>query len=403
MKIGIVAPGRFHAFELARALLERGHRVTVFTNYPQWAVERFGLGRQHTRGFWLHGAVARFRRAFRGVGLDRPTEVALHRIFGRWACSRLAREDWDVIHPWSGVAEESLWGLAARPPLKLLMRGSAHIRTQARLLREEEQRTRKSQDRPSAWMVAREEREYSAADRIVVLSSFAYDTFVAEGVDPDRLIVLPLGASLARFRPAPDVVRERCRRILSGRPIRVLFVGTLSFRKGAWDLSSVVRRLVQEGFEFTCVGPRLPEVSEIVSGLKGLTSFRPKVLEEQLVAEYAAGDVFMFPTIEDGYAQVLAQAAASGLPILVTTNCSGPDLVREGMNGWILPIRSPEAFVERLRWCAAHRRELAAMVERTYLEFQPRDWSHVAADFEALCRAARAPRHSSRAGAVSTA
>jgi glycosyltransferase involved in cell wall biosynthesis len=82
---------------------------------------------------------------------------------------------------------------------------------------------------------------------------------------------------------------------------------------------------------------------------------------------------------------VLAQAAASGLPILTTTNCAGPDLIREGKTGWVLPIRSPEAFIERLRWCDSHREELAAMVRRIYTEFKPRDWADVAADFETLC------------------
>ncbi|MFQ5872901.1 MAG: hypothetical protein ACE5JL_03755, partial [Dehalococcoidia bacterium] len=58
----------------------------------------------------------------------------------------------------------------------------------------------------------------------------------------------------------------------------------------------------------------------------------------------------------------------------------------------VLPIRSPEAFVERLRWCDAHREELVAMVRRIYDDNQPRDWADVAADFEALCRAGRTAR-----------
>jgi glycosyltransferase involved in cell wall biosynthesis len=100
----------------------------------------------------------------------------------------------------------------------------------------------------------------------------------------------------------------------------------------------------------------------------------------------------VFPTIEDGYAQVLAQAAASGLPILTTTNCSGPDLVREGENGWVFPIRSPEAVIERLLWCGTHRAELAAMTRRVYDEFRPREWSETATEFEELCCVERAER-----------
>jgi glycosyltransferase involved in cell wall biosynthesis len=96
--------------------------------------------------------------------------------------------------------------------------------------------------------------------------------------------------------------------------------------------------------------------------------------------------VFLFPTIEDGFAMVLAQAAAAGLPVVTTANCAGPDLLREGETGWIVPIRSPEALAERLRWCDGHRPELAMMVARIHEQFQPRDWSDVAADLEAVCQ-----------------
>src|SRR5206468_620270 len=95
---------------------------------------------------------------------------------------------------------------------------------------------------------------------------------------------------------------------------------------------------------------------------------------------YRQSDVFLFPTIEDGYAVVLAQAQAAGLPILATTNCSASDFVRDGENGWILPIRDPAAFIERLEWCDAHRNELARMVWATFDRYQPRDWSNVASD-----------------------
>jgi hypothetical protein len=51
----------------------------------------------------------------------------------------------------------------------------------------------------------------------------------------------------------------------------------------------------------------------------------------------------------------------------------------------VLPIRSPQEFIECLLWCDAHREELAAMVRRIYNDFKPRDWADVAADFESIC------------------
>lgn len=384
MKIAIVVQGRFHAFDLARALLDRGHAVTLFTNYPGWAVERFGISRRHVRSYTLHGALVRMLGRLSAAMWWPAHETLLHTLFGRWAAAELAREPWDVIHCFSGISEELLRvpELAGIP--RLLMRGSAHIRTQARLLAEEEQRTGRPLDRPTPWMLAREEREYALSDRIVVLSSFARDSFVAQGVPADRLALLPLGVDTARFRPDPVVVEERCRRILSGAPLRVLYTGALLFRKGMLDFASVVRELRDEAFCFRLVGTAAPEVSGLLLELGQGATLVAKVPQHELPHAYAHADLYLFPTIEDGFAVVLAQAQASGLPILTTTNCSGADLVREGETGWVLPIRSPAAFVERLRWCAAQRVELAALVRRAYAEFQPRDWSAVGADFEQI-------------------
>lgn len=384
LKIAIVVHGRFHAFDLARALLERGHKVTLFTNYPKWAVERFGVPRSNIRSFSLHGVLSRLNMWLHQKVRIPYAEAWFHTMFGRWAAAQIKKERWDIVHSWSGVSEELLQVLEGRGTLRLLMRGSAHIRTQARILEEEERRTGTPIDRPSPWMITREEREYVLADRIRVLSSFAYNSFVEERISRQKLCLLPLGARMESFRPAPQVVKARCRRILSGEPLRVLYVGALSFRKGMWDMEGVLRSLSGKGFRFRFVGPVASEAESLLAELHHLAEFVPKQPQSELPNWYTWGDIFVFPTIEDGFAQVLAQAYASALPILTTTNCSGPDLIREGKSGWVLPIRNPDAFTEKLRWCDTHREELSAMVKRIYNEFQPRDWSDVAADLEAF-------------------
>ena len=138
-------------------------------------------------------------------------------------------------------------------------------------------------------------------------------------------------------------------------------------------------------FEFRFVGSVTEEAKHVVAALANRAEFLAKKPQSELPKAYAWGDLFVFPTLEDGFAVVLAQASAAALPILTTTNCCGPDLVKEGRTGWVLPIRSPKAFVDQLLWCDSHRKELADMVTSAYRDFKPRDWSEVAADFEAIC------------------
>ncbi|HEX5086007.1 MAG TPA: glycosyltransferase family 4 protein [Blastocatellia bacterium] len=390
LKIAIVVQGRFHAFDLARALLQRGHDVAVFTNYPKWAVKRFDFPESRVRSCWRHGVLTRAAAKLERFGLTFDTEAWLNTMFSRWAAKELLKEHWDVVHPWSGVSEEILQALEGKSTLRLLMRGSAHISTQAKLLEEEENRTGSPQDRPSPWIISRELREYEMADKILALSSFARDSFIANGLSPQKVPLLPLGASLEMFRPSPRAIEERCRRILSGQPLRVLFVGTVSFRKGLHDMASIVKQLKGQSpddkkFCFRFVGPVASEAASMETELSGLAEFIPKQPQAELVNWYSWGDVFIFPTIEDGYAVVLAQASFSGLPVLTTTNSGGPDLIKNNETGWILPIRSPQLFVERLLWCESHREELASMARRIYNDFEPRDWGGVAADFETIC------------------
>jgi glycosyltransferase involved in cell wall biosynthesis len=383
MRIAVIVPGRFHAFDLVRALIKRGNEVVVFSNYPRWAVARFGIPPGHVRSFPLHGILSRLiaRTWWKGRV---STEAWLHSMFARWAARQLRNEHWDVIHAWSGVSEEIYADKAFVGPLKLVMRGSAHIQTQARLLAEEQVRVGAAVDHPSQWMIEREQREYPLADRVVVLSTFAYDSFRAHGIAASKLRLLSLGTDTRAFRPTPAVIEARRRRILSGEKLRVLFVGGISWRKGLADLREIFER-GSGRYRFRVVGAVWEEAKAAVAALAGRAEFIGKRPQRELPAEYAWGDVFIFPTVEDGYAVVLAQASAAGLPVLTTCNCSGPDLIIEGRTGWVLPIRDPEAFLARLEWCDTHRQELADLVTTSYTEFRTRDWADVAADFEVLC------------------
>jgi glycosyltransferase involved in cell wall biosynthesis len=384
MKIAIAVHGRFHAFDVARELSRRND-VTVFTNYPKWAARRFGLLPDQVRSFWMHGVISRGAWWLReNLSLPYP-EAALHRLFGRWAAARIAKECWDVVHSFSGASEEILHATSGHTTLRMMVRGSAHIVEQARILEEEERRARTRLDRPSPWMISREQREYSLADRIYVLSSFARDSFLRHGIRPENLPMVPHGAELDHFRPAPGIVAARCARILSGAPLRVLFVGSLSFRKGMLDLAQILRSPDSRRFQFRLVGPVSKEARTLVKDLRDLAAVVPKQPQHKLTESYAWGDVFVFPTLEDGFAVVLTQAAAAALPILTTTNCCGPDLIRENQTGWVLPIRDPRAFLDKLNWCDLHREALAGMVRAIYRQFRPRTWADVAKDFESVC------------------
>ena len=393
MRIALVVHGRFHGFDLAKALIDRGHEVSVLTNYPAMVAPRFGLPKDSVRSFVWHGVLDRAAMAAAGRLPRVYSEQRLHELFGRWAAKELCRRPFDVVHSWSGVSLELLStpDLAATPVL--LMRGSAHIRAQDRLLGDEEGRAGVPLDRPSEWMIGREESEYARADRIVVLSTFARRTFVEEGCDPARVSVLPLGVDVEAFRATPAASDARAVRMLGRGVLRVLYVGALSFQKGLLDLLRAAELLRGDPVEVTLVGPRMAESEALLAMAGGNVRVLPKRPQAELPDAYAAADLFVFPTIQDGFGMVLTQAKAAGLPIITTDNCAGSDLVTDGQDGWIVPIRDPQALADRLRWCTTHRPAVARMARAVETEYQPRGWNGVARDFEAIAaEAIEAPR-----------
>ena len=306
--------------------------------------------------------------------------------FGGWVARRLNQAEWEVGHLWSGIALETLQRPGRRGRV-LLMRGSAHIRAQEALLQAEARRAGVRIERPGEGMVRREEEEYRLSDRICVLSSFARDTFLERGVDPAKLRLLPLGADTSVFRLSSEELEARRRRILAGAPLEVLFVGNLSLQKGMWDMAQIIRGCGPDRFRFRLVGARLPESRRCLGMVAGQWRWIPPQRGAALREQYVGADLFLFPTIQDGFGLVLAQARAAALPILATVHCAGPDLVESGRTGWTFPIRTPDRFIEQLHWCDRNREALAGMVEASAETNRQRDWAEVAADFEAICRA----------------
>ncbi len=405
MKIALVVHGRFHGFDLAMALIERGHDVSVLTNYPAVVAPRFGLPKTSVRSFVWHGVLDRAAMAAAGRLPRVYPERRLHELFGRWAAKEVRRRPFDVVHSWSGVSLELLSNPGVGAPPVLLMRGSAHIRAQDRLLRDEERRASVPLDRPSEWMIERETAEYARADRIVVLSTFARRTFIEEGCSPDRVSVLPLGVDVTTFRPTPAARDARAARILGGSVLRIVYVGALSFQKGLLDLLRAAALLRDDPVEFTLIGPRMAESEALRLRWPVPTcGSRPSDRRRSCPRRTRRRICSSSRRFRMEFGMVLTQAKAAGLPIITTDNCAGSDLVTDGRDGWIVPIRDSHALVDRLRWCAAHRPAVADMARAVAAEYQPRTWGRVAEDFEAIAVDAIRAKHdgvTGREGAAS--
>jgi glycosyltransferase involved in cell wall biosynthesis len=201
--------------------------------------------------------------------------------------------------------------------------------------------------------IQRSDAEWNLADLIIVNSNLTRDSYAAAGFDTSKVRVVPLGF--------PSIVPSMVSMPRTNGPLRVLWAGTFSIRKGAHYLVAALKsRAVGNRVRMKVFGRQLLP-PDAVSGLTGRVEFNDAIPHAQLFAEYRRADVLVLPTLSDGFAMVISEAMSQGLPV-ITTRCAGAaQFIETGENGLIVPPCDPAALAEALLWCADHPEELRAM------------------------------------------
>lgn len=215
-----------------------------------------------------------------------------------------------------------------------------HIKTGASILSEERQLhpefADSIPDSAAGWALERCTTEVIVADMVIAASEYVRDSLIMNGVSPSRIALCPYGVDTERFRPVEKV---------DDRPFQILFVGQLSQRKGIKYLLEAVKDLHLEKAELVLMGG----VSGSGEGLKpyaGLFRHIRVVPYSELPQYYQSADIFVYPSLHEGSALAIYEALASGLPVITTPNSGS--VVRDGVEGFIVPIRDIEALKEKI-------------------------------------------------------
>ncbi|MEN9573044.1 MAG: hypothetical protein RL514_899 [Verrucomicrobiota bacterium] len=336
--------GKFHHFDLARQLHQRGALECIFTGYPRWKLRDEKLPADKVRTFpWLPSLYM----ARGHVGLTSP---ALGRQLA-W-CVRQSHDwfvrrnlpDCDVFVGISGVALTSGRRAQSHGAKYICDRGSAHIAAHDRLLREEFAKRGAPCEAVDPRDREREEAEYAAADIVTVPSSFAQRTFASEGVPIQKVRRVAYGMDLARFQrvaqPPPD-------------KFVVLFVGAISFNKGIPYLLEAFASLKHPRKELVLIGVLAPEMAAFCQGKQfPRVTFVGHQPQTELPRWMSRSHVLVLPSLSDGFGLVMGQAMACGCPVIASENSGGPDLIEPGVTGFIIPAAQSEPLRERLQQLA---------------------------------------------------
>lgn len=190
--------------------------------------------------------------------------------------------------------------------------------------------------------LAAENVEHRLATRVVAASSFTKRTLIDHGVAAEKILVNPYGVDIIRFNPGP-------RAEWSGRPLRFVFVGQVSARKGIPLLLEVWTRLAPPSSELWLIGHVAPRALPLVRGIRGVVVKGP-VSRVDLPGMLRECDVFVLPSYFEGFGLVLLEAMACGLPVIATDATAAPDLVTDGEDGFGLPTGDRAALQDRLQF-----------------------------------------------------
>jgi glycosyltransferase involved in cell wall biosynthesis len=264
----------------------------------------------------------------------------------------------------------------------------AHWATVRRLLAEEAERypewepTLESTREPEEKLFRKEE-ELRLADRITCPSKFVMDSIPSEIRQKTPCQISPFGS--------PPCEQVDCELPKKNDTLKLLFVGSMSQRKGLADLFEALKRLKGEPVSLSILGqPSMP--MEFYRKQFPEFHYSPPCANSKVREIMKEHDALVLPSIVEGRALVQQEALSCGLPILVTPNTGGEDLVEEGLTGHIVPIRSPEKIAEAISSMMANsknRNETQKLCQKKAREYTWANYAQNIIDFKSSNSAQR--------------
>jgi len=225
--------------------------------------------------------------------------------------------------------------------------------------------------------LARKDEEIRLADNI-----FAASTFTATSLKEYPGKLPPINVVPFAF---PPVNKQRTYRTNYNEPLKLLFVGGLSQRKGIANIFEAVKPL-QKHIALTIVGYKA--VEDCVPLNKALTEHKwiPSLPHGEILKLMQQHDVLLFPSLFEGFGLVITEAMSQGTPVITTDRTAGPDLLTHGENGWLIDAGSTVALQETIEKILEHRNIVESVGHEALKTAERRPWAMYGSDLVHVLR-----------------
>lgn len=212
----------------------------------------------------------------------------------------------------------------------------------------------------------RRDEELALASLVICNSSFTKRTLISAGISSGKISVVPYAF--------PEPITSLPEKSPS-RPLVFLSAGTQNLRKAAHLLYRAWRQcnFSAEEAELWIIG-KMTLPPSLLQDMPGKVTIRNNISRNELLDVYSQAEMFVLPTLADGFGMVISEAMSRGLTVITTENSGGPDIIDEGSSGFFVRAGDVDSLAERLRWCVAHRDEVRSAGHEAWMRSKTYQW-----------------------------
>lgn len=358
--VTISCSGKFHAFALAEQLERKGKLGALYTTY---AFQKNSILRKVVKRIDKENIPA--AKIHTNTLLAFPIKLLpqdafrWNDYFDKWVAASLKKEKSRVFIGWSGMSLHSIKVAKKMGMQTILERGSSHIVYQDEILREEYKKFGKAFSIDKR-VIEKELLEYDLADYISVPSHFVRNSFIEKGVPEQKLIMNPYGASTAFQQAISGSARDK-------QKFTIVYMGTLNIRKGLLYFFQALDKLEipEANYNVWFLGSIDPSIQPSIERYKKDNwTFFGHINHYELKDYLAKCHVGIQPSLEEGLSMVIPQMMASGITMIISPNSGGENIITDKVNGYVVPIRNPQAIKEKIEMLYADRPLLAEISKK---------------------------------------
>ena len=229
--------------------------------------------------------------------------------------------------------------------------------------------------------IFRYKEEIDLTQYFIVASQMSKRSIIYTTKCDDNIYIIPYGVTNKLFQSS---VIQKEKHVP---PLKLIYVGLICYRKGLHHLLPLVSQTFKDSVELTLVGYYKHD-SYLYKTYKDYPNikFAGPVNHEELYKYYQEADVFVFPTLGEGYGLVILEALSSGIPCIVSNLAGGDDAIEDGKNGFVFEGGNDIDLANKIQWFIDHSDEINKMSTYCRNTAQQYTWEKYAQNLYSVIR-----------------